>query len=102
MRWLLFLSRVAFICNVCFIIGFTLRIGNWFHNQDISGTIVIIGFFLAMLFNPLVNLCYLILFLVRKNPARVVPGWLITSNILFLVMQIFYILYLNDTQHTLG
>ena len=27
-------------------------------------------------------------------------SWLITANLLFLVMQIFYILYLNDTKHT--
>ena len=102
MRWLFFLSRVAFICNICFLIGFTLKISNWVHNQDLAGTVVIIGFFLVVLFNPLVNLCYLVLFLFRKKFWQVVPVWLITANILFLVMQIFYILYLNDTQPTQG
>jgi hypothetical protein len=102
MRWLLFISRVAFICNICFLVGFSLKISNWLPNQDLSGTIVIIGFFLVALFNPLVNLCYLVLFLFRKKITLYIPVWLITANILFLVMQLFYILYLNDAQPTQG
>ena len=99
MRWLLFLSRLAFLCNICFILAFSLQISNWLSNQDLKGTILMIGYILAVLFNPLVNLCYLFLFLLRKKFWQTVPAWLITANILFLVMQIFFILYLNDQQH---
>jgi hypothetical protein len=100
MRWLLFLSRLAFICNIFFLLAFSIQLGNWMRDQNISGTIVIIGYVLVVLFNPLVNLCYLFLFLIRRKYWHVVPSWLITANILFLVMQIFYILYLNDTRHS--
>ena len=100
MRWLLFLSRLAFLSNVFFLLAFSLRISNWVTNQDASATIVIIGYFLVALFNPLVNFCYLLLFVVRKKFWQIVPGWLITANSLFLIMQVFYILYLNDTQHS--
>jgi hypothetical protein len=100
MRWLLFLSRLAFICNIFFLLAVSLQLTNWVHNQDIAATIAIIGYFMVVLFNPLVNILYFILFIIRKKFWTIVPSWLIASNILFLVMQIFYILYLNDTKHT--
>ncbi|HEU4634056.1 MAG TPA: hypothetical protein VFS22_08735 [Flavisolibacter sp.] len=100
MRRLLFLSRLAFICNIFFLLAVSLQLGNWLTNQDLTATIAIIGYAMVVLFNPLVNLCYLVLFILRKKFWAVVPSWLITANILFLVMQIFYILYLNDTKHT--
>ena len=100
MRRLLFLSRLAFICNIFFLLAISLQLGNWLTNQDLTATIAILGYFMAVLFNPLVNLCYFVLFVSRKKFWTVVPSWLIASNILFLIMQIFYILYLNDTKHT--
>ena len=99
MQRLLFLSRVAFICNVCFLLAFSITITNWVKNQVFEGTIVIIGYVMVALFNPMVNICYLVLLLMRKKFWQVIPSWLITANILFLIMQIFYIIYLNDTQH---
>ena len=99
MRRLLFLSRLAFICNIFFLVVFSIRITNWIHNRDIEALVIITGYFLVLLFNPLVNLCYLVLLLLRKKFWQTVPSWLITANILFLVMEIFYIIYLNDTQH---
>src|SRR5947208_9779617 len=95
MRWLLFLSRVAFICNICFLLALSIRISNWVQNQDMSNLIVLVGYVLVVIFNPLVNLCYLILFVARKKYWQVIPHWLITANILFLVIQLLYIVYLN-------
>ena len=99
MRWLLFLSRLAFISNVFFLLAVSLQITNWVKNEDIYGTIAIIGYFMVAILNPLANMFYLALFVIRKKFWQVVPSWLFTANILFLVMQIFYILYLNDTKH---
>ena len=100
MRWLLFLSRLAFVCNIFFLLAVSLQFGNWMQNPDIAATIAVIGYLMVVLFNPLVNICYLVLLFLRKKFWTVVPSWLITANLLFLVMQIFYILYLNDTKHT--
>ncbi|HEY0057707.1 MAG TPA: hypothetical protein VGB56_01145 [Flavisolibacter sp.] len=97
MRWTLFLSRVAFICNVFFLIAFSLQVSNWINNLDIISIVLLAGYVLALLFNPLVNLCYFVLALLRRRFWDVVPHWLITANIFFLLMQVFYILYLNDT-----
>ncbi|HEX6334173.1 MAG TPA: hypothetical protein VFZ78_08090 [Flavisolibacter sp.] len=99
MRTLLFLSRVAFICNLFFLLAVSVQFGKWIRNDDLVSTIAIIGYFMVVLFNPLVNLLYLVMVIARKKFWTVVPSWLITANILFLVMQIFYILYLNDTKH---
>jgi hypothetical protein len=95
MRWLLSLSKLAFICNVAFLIAFTFRFGNWAKFQEIVSTAIIIGWVLVFLFNPLVNLCYLILFLTRRRSLAIVPVWLITSNIFFLIIEMIFIAFLN-------
>lgn len=99
MRRTLFLSRVAFICNVFFLLAFSLQVSKWLTNAEVVSIILMIGYVLVLLVSPLVNLCYLLLLLMRKKFREVIPAWLITANVLFLIMQIFYILYLNDTSH---
>jgi hypothetical protein len=100
MRWLLFLSRVAFICNICFLFAFSLQLTKWIRNEDLTQMIVMIGYIMGFIINPFVVMSYLVIFLFTRKKLNVVPSWLLTANILFLVIQILYILYLNDTQHT--
>lgn len=95
MRWLLFLSRVAFICNLFFLLAFSLRIYDWLKIEDIRSTIIIAGWVLSVIFNPAVNLCYLVLFWVNKKKLAIVPAWLIVMNILFLMLQLIFLLSLN-------
>lgn len=94
MRWLLFLSRLAFISGIFFLLTVSLQITNWSQDAAITSTIVIIGYFLSIIILPVVNLCYLIVLMVRKN-LYPVPLWLGLMNLLFLFLQIFYIFYLN-------
>ena len=95
MRWLLFLSRLAFICNLIFIPAFILQIRNFISDPELSSYIIIIGFVLSMLFNPIVNLCYLALYFIKRKSLSVIPGWLIVLNILFLILQLIFLLFLN-------
>ena len=95
MRWLLFLSRVAFICNILFLVSFSLRIYDWLGIEEIVSTIVIIGWVLAIIFNPLVNLCYLVIFWLKRQSLSIIPTWLIVMNILFLILQLIFLLLLN-------
>jgi hypothetical protein len=97
--WLLFFSRVAFICNICFLIAFSIQMTDWIKNQDITSMIALIGYLMGFIINPFLVLSYLLLFLVSRKKLKLVPSWLLTANILFLVIQILYILYLNDTRH---
>lgn len=96
MRWLLFLSRLAFISGVCILIWLVLAMIKTENNEPFSATIIIIGYVIGGLLLPVTNLCYLVLTIARKKIATVVPRWLIITNIFFLFVLLFYIFYLND------
>ena len=100
LRWLLVLSRVAFICNICFLIAFSIQMTDWIRNEDITSMIALIGYVMGFILNPLLIVCYFLIFIISRNKLKIVPSWLITANILFLVIQILYIFYLNDKRHT--
>ncbi|MDQ6609326.1 MAG: hypothetical protein M3Y85_05855 [Bacteroidota bacterium] len=95
MRWVLFLSRVAFICNAFFMVAVSLQLMKWFQNQDAEATTIIIGYFMAALLNPAANLCCLILLAGNRKKLAIIPLWLMVANALFLLLQIFYIFHLN-------
>jgi hypothetical protein len=95
MRWLLFLSRLAFFCNVLFLVAFGFRFGRWDNYHELISTVIIIGWVLVFLFNPLVNLCYLVLFLTKRKALSIVPVWLKTSNIFFLIIELIFVAFLN-------
>jgi hypothetical protein len=96
MHRLLFLSKVAFICNLFFLLTWLLRYVNYVHDPAAVSTIVVIGYFLAVaIFNPLVNIIYLVMLLRKTNPAAVVPLWLVLTNFIFLLLQLQYMLFLN-------
>lgn len=95
MRWLLFLSRLAFVCNTFFLVALSLQFGRWFQNEDAESLVIIIGYFMAGLLNTAAVLCYILLFLLNRSRLAVVPTWLRIANFLFLVLQAFYIFHLN-------
>ena len=95
MRWLLFLSRLAFICGLFFILTLSLLIKDWVRDESLVSTIITIGFFMGMIIVPVTLLCYLVLWIAGKNPARAVPRWLIIANILVLLILLGYIYYIN-------
>jgi len=95
MRWLLFLSKLAFICNLAFLVSFVFKATNWLSNHDIKAYIIIIGWVLSAIFNPVVVFIYLILFWVKRKPLAVVPVWMIVMNILFLFLQLVFLLLMN-------
>jgi hypothetical protein len=99
-KWLLFFSRVAFICNICFVIAFSVQLTDWIKNEDLSSMVALIGYVMGFIINPLLIISYLFLFIFSTRTLKLVPLWLRTANILFLVIQILYILYLNDTRHS--
>lgn len=101
MRWLLFLSRVALVCNVFFLLSALLQWRAFITNEAVVSTIVIAGYFMAVfLFSPLVNVLYVVQWRLRQNLFDVVPRWLVWVNVAFLLVQALFILfYLNDTFH---
>lgn len=96
MRWLLFLSRIAFISGVCILVWLILAMVKTEVDEAFSSTVIIIGYFIGGLVLPVTNLIYLVLTLLRKKISNTVPRWLIIANILFFMVFIYYIFYLND------
>ncbi|MDF2385422.1 hypothetical protein JMG10_28410 [Nostoc ellipsosporum NOK] len=90
MRWLLFLSRVAFICGVCFLFSLSLLIYNWSGDEVITSTIVVTGHILGLVFVPVTILCYIGTLAIRRKLADIIPLWLIIANIVSLILLIIY------------
>lgn len=95
MRWLLFLSKLAFICGLFFLIALSLLFKDWIDDKSLVSTIITIGFFMGMLIVPTTLICYLVVWLLKKNPASIIPRWLIIINIIFFFVYIGYVYYNN-------
>ncbi len=95
MRWLLFLSRLAFISGVCFLLSLSILLWNWTSEQHIIATVATIGYFLGMLLVPVTLLCYLAVVILRKKLTDSIPLWLVISNIVFLFVLLLYIIINN-------
>ncbi len=89
---LAFLSRVAFLCNVCLVLVFLLRYLPPMPYGSIVSTIIIAGLVLSFIMNAIVNILYAAV-LIRRQPLRTrVPVWLAVINFLFLILQFYLIL----------
>ncbi len=99
MRIVLFISRVAPICNFFFLLVVLLNFIPFLEEQVIISSIVIIVYALAVFFfTPLVAIIYIATFLLKKKIFDVVPKWLVITNFIFLFLQMIYIiLFLNGS-----
>lgn len=93
MKWLRFLSRLAFICGLCFLLSLSLLFRNWTNDDAITSTIIMIGYVMGLIIVPFTLLCYLVVALSGRKLG--VPAWLVVSNILFLFVLAIYIVYIN-------
>ena len=91
MQNLIFFSRVAFICNVCFVLVWVMRYYPVLEEgrpSDAVSLVLILGILIATVLNLAVNLFILVFILQRKPVWKHFPGWLIITNFLFLFPQI--------------
>ena len=72
-------------------------IKDWAKDQNIAGTFIIVGYVMGIIVVPFTLLCYLGVLVVRKKLP--VPVWLVVSNILFLFVLLFYIIFLNGNKY---
>ena len=96
MPWLLFLSRLSFICGVVFLMAVSLLLKAWLPEGNLESTIIIIGYAMGLVIFPIVNISYLAVWLIKRKLRAYVPLWLIIANALFLLALIYFIFYLND------
>jgi hypothetical protein len=86
------LSRVAFICNICFLLASFVQ---WLPNPPEGGLIsmiIILGYLLAILVNTVVNVWVIAGLVVRKLKKDMVPGWLLIVNFAFFALQLLLLL----------
>ena len=102
MRWLLFLSRLAFICGVCSLVSFLILIQKGSGNHDFESTLITIGFLMGAIIVPGTLLCYAGVMIARKKLRTTVPLWLIMANVFFFLFLIYFIFYLNDPYYHQG
>jgi hypothetical protein len=88
MRLLRFLSRVAFIFNICFLAA---AFSQWLPGLPDNAptwSILALGYFLSIIINVIVNATVLFLFLIRRLRTAAIPPWLLVVNFLFFIVQI--------------
>lgn len=100
MRWLLFLARVAFICNVMFVLCVLILFTEDFITIEFfKAIIIIIGWFLSLPVNLVVNSTEMGLVLSRKPSPT--ANWLRIFNFVVFILQIIiYFFVHHDTVHT--
>jgi hypothetical protein len=96
MRLLRFLSRVAFICNICFVLASVLRYLPETPDNPLIQDIITLGYIVAIALNLFINLIVIILFFLRRVWASGVPRWLLITNFIFFVIQILYFYRFNQ------
>lgn len=93
MKLLLFAARLAFLCNLLFLVCVIIqRTHDFIHQAEISNMVIILGWMVAPFLNLVVNFCYGIL-LLSKSLIRL-PVWLGLANLLFFIAEIYIYLIL--------
>jgi hypothetical protein len=88
MQLLGFLSRLAFICNICFLLSATILLLGHPPGGEIISLVIILGFSMAIVVNVIVNIGYGISLIARKSLSDYIPLWLIIANFLFFITQL--------------
>jgi hypothetical protein len=91
MRWLLFVARVAFICNLFFIVCLLLRHTHFTVPTAFREFVIITGWVLSVFINAIFAFSIVILKLNKKQTP--IPFWLLTVNLILFLFQIFYRLF---------
>lgn len=89
MRWIRFLLKFAFICNLCFLISEILRITVYDHALDtIVNHVLVLGVGIAFPLNGLVCVLTGLLLLLKKIQWKALPPWLYLLNIAIFIFQL--------------
>ena len=89
MKWTLFLSRLAWILNACFVITLILRLGDISALQsDLIGTLVISGWVIAPVTNGLV---FLVALIHRHHHPPILLGRYYAVYLVILILQLLFI-----------
>lgn len=92
MKMLAFLSKVAFLYNLCMIATFGMRYQAVVSPGAVQSTILVSGIVLSVLFSAVVS-AWVFLLLLRKVPLSAFrPQWLFGINLLCFIFQLYLLL----------
>jgi hypothetical protein len=83
----LFFSRVAFLCNLCFLFTLVMHYVPALKNAFVISTIIIIGLVMSVIINATVSIISIYFLLSGRRVAQYVPVWLLVTNFLFFIIQ---------------
>jgi hypothetical protein len=100
MRAFRFLSRVAFICNICFLLTSFVQ---WLPHPPegpLISLVILMGYVLGIVLNVLVNTWLILLWLIgapryptpERPRAGFGPAWILVVNFIFFLIQLTLIL----------
>jgi hypothetical protein len=101
MRVLRLLSRVAFICNICWLLASFIQ---WLPKRlegELVGMVALMGYVMSILVNVIVTIWVLGALVTGKLRGGKVPIWLVVVNALFFLLQLYIIIrFGNDPGNT--
>lgn len=88
MRPLLFATRMAFICNILFVLCLIIqRTYDFIPSKDLSAMVLLLGWIVAPIQNIIANIWYGLV-LLSKSTIRL-PLWIVAFNLVILLIQFF-------------
>jgi hypothetical protein len=91
MALLRILCRAAFICNICFLLAIGIVRLRQTDYPELTSTILVMGFFIAVVLNLMVS-AWLLIRWFSKRPMEGIPRILIYVNGGFLAVQLIFLL----------
>lgn len=88
MKILIFFSRIALICNICFVFAEIMRYTGDLRMNPVYSSVVVLGY-ISILLNTLLAMLWLVLLLSKNTMLSSIPRWLLITNFLFLIAQLF-------------
>ncbi|MGX5818857.1 hypothetical protein ACWKWU_11710 [Chitinophaga lutea] len=89
MSWLRFLIKLSFICNVCYLVGFVIRMlddpGKW---GEAGKHIMVLGGLVAAPLNILTILLAIVLLLLKKVRWSQLHPYIFVLNVVILLLQL--------------
>jgi len=89
-----FLSRVAFICNLCFLL---LSFSQWLPqlpDNALTSDLIMLGWPIAVAVNIFVNFMLILMLVVGRLRKTGIPVWIMIVNFIFFALQL-TILFIN-------
>jgi predicted membrane channel-forming protein YqfA (hemolysin III family) len=96
MKWLSFLSKLAFICNCCFAFCFLIKYSNLELDEELNSLFIILGWVMALVINVFYFLVSFVALGRKRYNKDSVPVWLVTANLIFLVAEVIYFVFNPD------